>query len=235
MEPLKNLIFDLGGVLIEYRWRDFLRDLGAPEQRLDLIGSEMFEDPRHLWHEFDLGNYTEEELIAEFAKEFPEDISYIASFVRHGEYMHVPRVDVWERVHLLKEKGYRLYLLSNYPESLFRKHTQYADFMKDLDGRVVSYEICLGKPEMGIYQALLDKYALNPKESIFFDDRADNVRGAEACGIPSRLVYSKESLLEDLDALLAGEEERVRSSDGLEKESQQEDSERDLPGGHPKR
>lgn len=235
MEPLKNLIFDLGGVLIEYRWRDFLRDLGAPEQRLDQIGSEMFEDPRHLWHEFDLGNYTEEELIAEFTKEFPEDLPFIASFVRHGEYMHVPRVDVWERVHRLREKGYRIYLLSNYPEPLFHKHTQYADFMKDLDGRVVSYEVRLGKPEGGIYRALLEKYALNPKESIFFDDRADNVRGAEACGIPARLVYSKESLLEDLDALLAGEEERVRSSDGLEKEPLQKDTVRDLPGGHPKR
>ncbi len=234
MEPLKNLIFDLGGVLIEYRWRDLLRDLGTPEQSIDRVGGEMFEDPRHLWHEFDLGNYTEEELIREFEKEFPEDISYIASFVRHGEYMHVPRVDVWERVHRLKAAGYRIYLLSNYPEPLFGKHTEYADFMQDLDGRVVSYEVHLGKPEAGIYHALLEKYGLNPKESIFFDDRADNVRGAEACGLPARLVYSKESLLEDLDALLAGEEEKVRRCDGLEMESQQRDSVRDLPGGHPK-
>ena len=59
-------------------------------------------------------------------------------------------------MHRLKEAGYHIYLLSNYPESLFKKHTEYADFMNDIDGLMVSYMINITKPDERIYQALCD-------------------------------------------------------------------------------
>lgn len=219
MAEIRNLIFDLGNVLLHYRWKDLLRDLGAQEEDLDRIGEEMFEDPRRLWHEFDLGSYTTEELVAEFAKEFPEDAGIIADFVRHGEYMHVPRVQVWNRVHQLKEMGYGIYLLSNYPEELFRKHTEYADFMQDLDGMAVSYQMHESKPEPPIYHYLLDTYQLKQEECIFFDDRDENIAGAENCGIHGRLVTSRESLMADLERILNGEMDMVLTGCGTASEN----------------
>ena len=214
MAEIRHLIFDLGNVLLHYRWKELLRDLGAREEELDRIGDEMFEDPRRLWHEFDLGNYTAEELTAEFAKEFPEDAGIIADFIRHGEYMHVPRVQVWKLVHQLKKRGYGIYLLSNYPKELFHKHTEYADFMQDLDGMAVSYQLHQGKPEPPIYHYLLDIYRLRPEECIFFDDRDENIAGAENCGIHGRLVASEKSLLEDLEQILNGEIDTVLAGCG---------------------
>ncbi len=205
MTDIHNLIFDLGNVLLHYRWKDLLRDLGAAEEDLDRIGKEMFEDPRMLWHEFDLGTYTTEELIAEFAEEFPQDAAIIADFIRHGEYMHVPRVQTWRLVHQLKAMGYRIYLLSNYPEELFRKHTEYADFMSDLDGMAVSYQMHESKPQPQIYHWLLEQYHLKASECIFFDDRDENILGAENCGIHGRLVTSQSSLESDLQRILSGD------------------------------
>ena len=117
--------------------------------------------------------------------------------------MHVKCPDVWQRVHALKEKGYGIYLLSNYSKELFDKHTKDADFLKDIDGKVVSYEIHKVKPDPAIYQYLLEKYHLNPAECVFFDDRPENTKAAEELGIRSYTISSKEYLLELLDKLLS--------------------------------
>jgi len=116
--------------------------------------------------------------------------------------MPIPRPDVWEKVHALKEKGYKIYLLSNYNEDFFRVHTQGASFLEDIDGKVVSYEIHKIKPEPEIYQYLLDKYKLQPEESVFFDDRPENTQTAEGLGMKTYTITSKEYLLHVLDEFL---------------------------------
>lgn len=113
----------------------------------------------------------------------------------------IPHTEIWKRIHLLKEKGYKIYLLSNYPKELFAFHTKDADFMKDIDGKVVSYEIHVTKPNLDIYRHLLEKYSLNPKECVFFDDREENTKAAEELGILSYTVTSEEYLRGVLDVL----------------------------------
>ena len=113
--------------------------------------------------------------------------------------MPIPRKDVWEKVHALKEKGYKIYLLSNYNKDFFDVHTKGADFLDDIDGKVVSYEIHQIKPEPAIYEYLLEKYELNPQECVFFDDRPENTEAAEKLGIQSYTITSKEYLLDVLD------------------------------------
>lgn len=89
--------------------------------------------------------------------------------------------------------------MSNYPESLFKKHTEYADFMDDIDGLMVSYMIHKAKPAEDIYKALCDKYGLDRSESIFFDDRSENVDGAVKFGMKSVKILSEQVLLDELD------------------------------------
>lgn len=204
MSEIRNIVFDLGDVLLGYRWRPMLMDYGLTEVEADRVGREMFDDPLHLWHQFDLGTCTQEEMIREFAKEWPDDAEVIGWFIRHGEYMPVPRPKVWKKVHELKETGFPLYILSNYPEELFHKHTQYCDFMKDMDGMVISYLHHEAKPDPAIYDRLCRTYGLKPEETLFFDDRDENVRGALDYGMQARKVYSQTGLLADLDCLLGG-------------------------------
>ncbi|MBQ1843862.1 MAG: HAD family phosphatase [Lachnospiraceae bacterium] len=202
MKKYKNIVFDVGGVLLEYRWRAMFTDYGLSLDEADRIGHEMFECPEKIWSRFDLGIETDEEIIEDFEKIYPSDKKPIRWFIEHGEYMHTPRPKVWDMVHRLKEAGYHLYILSNYPETLFHKHTEYADFMKDMDGMMVSYMIHKAKPGREIYEALCEKYSLDPAESIFFDDRAENVQGAIDFGMDSERVTDEESFILRLNEFL---------------------------------
>lgn len=202
MSNKRTLIFDLGEVLIGYRWREMLADYGLSEPDVVRVGTEMFKERDRLWDKFDLGIISDEELIEEYSKRYPEDSEAIGWFIRHGEYMHVARPDVWKLVHECKMAGYPIYLLSNYPESLFRKHTQNADFMKDLDGLMVSYMINKAKPDPAIYDALCRKYNLDKSQCLFFDDRMNNVIGAREFGMSAIQVSSQEDLVEELKKLL---------------------------------
>lgn len=202
MKKYKNIVFDVGGVLLEYRWRAMFTDYGISLDEADRIGHEMFECPEKIWSRFDLGIETDEEIIEDFEKIYPSDKKPIRWFIEHGEYMHTPRPKVWDMVHRLKEAGYHLYILSNYPETLFHKHTEHADFMKDMDGMMVSYMIHKAKPGREIYEALCEKYSLDPAESIFFDDRAENVQGAIDFGMDSERVTDEESFILRLNEFL---------------------------------
>ena len=177
-------------------------DYGLDESEAYRVGRELFDDPDGLWHEFDLGVKSQEEIIQEFEQKHPKDAEVIRWFISHGEYMHVARPAIWKLVHQLKEAGYHLYILSNYPEILFKKHTQYADFMDDMEGMVVSYMLHVGKPERIVYQTLCDRYGLNKEECLFFDDRAENVQGAIDFGMRAKRVLSAKGLAVDLEELL---------------------------------
>lgn len=197
---VKNLIFDVGNVLIEYCWNQMLMDYGVKPEDVETTGREIFDNA--LWDEFDLGNLPTQEIVERYCKALPQYEDLLRWFFGHLEMMPVMRPDVWERVHALKEKGYRIYLLSNYSEDFFNNHTKDAAFIKDLDGRLVSYEVHLMKPDPAIYQCLLDRYDLKPEESVFFDDRPENTKAAQDLGITSYTITSKEYLNTVLDQYL---------------------------------
>ena len=94
---IKNLIFDLGDVLMEYRATEMLMDYGLSREEALALDDLMFYDP--LWAILDKGTMTNEEVIAGYAKKYPKHADAIGWFIRHGEYMHVPRPKVWKRVH----------------------------------------------------------------------------------------------------------------------------------------
>lgn len=197
---IKNIIFDVGDVLLEYRWKDMFKDYGLPDDEAYKVGNLMFND--NLWHEFDLANMTRDEIVGQYLKNYPDYAEVMQWFMTHGELMHVKREDVWEKAQKLKEKGYGIYILSNYSQELFEKHTKDAPFISLADGVVVSYQIHITKPDEKIYRYLLDKYNLKAEECIFFDDREENTEAARKLGIEAITVTSKEFLLDELDKLL---------------------------------
>ena len=200
---IQNLIFDVGNVLIEYRWFEMLtEDYGLSADEANRIGEEMFEPD--LWGvDLDGGKITLDEAIMEYGRMYPEDITVIEWFLRNGELMAVKRPEIWDKVAALKEKGYKIYILSNYSKELFEKHTRDASFLKVLDGGIVSYQVKEIKPGRRIYELLLNKYDLKAEDCLFFDDREDNVEAARTMGIQAIQVTSREMLNEALDKMLA--------------------------------
>ena len=85
-----------------------------------------------------------------------------------------------------KEKGYKLYVLSNASKKFYKYFPRLVE-LDYFDGSVVSCDVHMIKPQPEIYQYLLEKYGLNPKECLFIDDREENVAGAKAVGMQGYL------------------------------------------------
>lgn len=199
---MKNIIFDIGSVLIGYRWREMCLDEGWEEEKADKIGRGFFLNP--LWPSFDAGLVTTEELIENIAERYPELREDARWFINSGKKMIVERPKVWEQLRKLREQGFKLYLLSNYSEELFTVHTAGLPFMELAEGGVISYQIHEIKPNPPIYEYLLQKYKLKAQECLFFDDRPENTETARKLGMEAVTVVdgSEELLLSELKKLL---------------------------------
>lgn len=200
---MKNIIFDIGSVLIGYRWQEMCRDEGWDEEKTYQIGKAFFLNP--LWPDFDAGLVTAEELLADVAEKYPDLAEDARWFITSGKKMIVERPRVWALAEKLKEKGYRLYLLSNYSEELFTVHTAGLPFLEIVDGGVISYQIHEIKPNPPIYEYLLQKYQLKAEECLFFDDRPENTAAARKLGMQAVTVEdgSEELLIRELERLAA--------------------------------
>lgn len=198
---MKNIIFDIGSVLIGYRWRDMCLDEGWEEEKTDRIGRGFFLNP--LWPDFDAGLIGTKELLADITERYPELEEDARWFISSGKKMIVERPKVWDLAKKLKEKGYRLYLLSNYSEELFKIHTEGLPFLEFVDGGVISYEIHQIKPNPPIYEYLMQKYRLKAEDCLFFDDRPENTEAARKLGMAAVTVEggSEEFLLRELQKL----------------------------------
>ena len=195
-----NIIFDVGMVLADFRWRGFAADKNIPEHSVDLIEERMILDP--IWSEFDRGVIPFYELIDRIAERFtdiPDDYRRfwddITGLVRAFDYS-----EGWLRS--LKEQGHRLYLLSNYSDTMFEIHSRDYPFMKYLDGKIISGEYHIIKPDPEIYKLLLNTYSLDPSESVFIDDRPENTAAAEKLGIKAITFRSFEQAENELDEYL---------------------------------
>ncbi len=199
---IRNIVFDIGEILLSYRWTYALEMSGLSEEEGNRVGRLIFADP--LWYELDAGNVMLAEAKQQYQEKYPNDARAIGFFLDHPEMMPLDREKVWAYLPKLKEAGYGLYVLSNYSKELFDMHVRHAPFWKDIDGGVISYEVHVCKPVDRIYKILLDKYDLDPAECIFYDDRPENVEGAIACGLQSKCIQSEEVLIEELEHLLTG-------------------------------
>ena len=101
----------------------------------------------------------------------------------------------------LKEKGYKVYILSNYGEKPFAASKPRMPFLQYTDGQLISYEIREVKPSAAIYQALCQKYAIDPANAVFLDDSPLNIAGAKAFGLHTILFTDYADALKQLKAL----------------------------------
>ncbi|MCR4989249.1 MAG: HAD family phosphatase [Lachnospiraceae bacterium] len=197
----KNIVFDVGGVLFSYQWTVALSMGGMSMDEAKVLGPKLFDDP--MWNQLDLGIRPYMEVVEELASHYPEYHDAIVNFLTDVENMPIGRPVIWEKVHALKEKGYSLYILSNYSDYMFGRHTAGCPFIDEMDGILVSYMVNVIKPDEGIYKALLQRFDLDPSECLFFDDRPENIEGAKKCGIDGIVVTGEDMLAGELDKLLA--------------------------------
>lgn len=193
---IKNVIFDIGNVLVYFSYRESFASFGYDEAMVDrLAKATVFNEA---WAHFDRGDLSDEEIIDLMVKADPEIESDIRRVLANCHDIVVQHDYAVPWVRELKRKGYHVYFLSNYFEKLIRENPEALSFINYMDGGIFSCRVHMLKPAPEIYQALLSKYQLNAEECVFFDDRPENAEGANAVGIHGivfeNLTQAKEAL-----------------------------------------
>ena len=196
---IKNVIFDIGNVLTDFRWAEFLADKGFSEEEVKRIANASVLTP--IWAELDRGAWSFGEVMAGFIKNDPEiekelhqAFDDMTDIVRIREYA-IP----W--VKELKQKGYSVYYLSNFSEKIERESSAGLAFREEMDGGILSWKEKVIKPDPTIYRLLLERYSLVPEESVFVDDLPVNVEAGRKLGIHGIVFQSKEQAQEELKKL----------------------------------
>ena len=197
---IKNIIFDVGKVLVEYDPDGMMKKLGFDEETLQNVNQAVFQN--ELWNESDRGVLSPEELLEAFIANNPayeKEIRQVIDAV--GDTISLMPYAV-EWVKGLKERGYHLYILSNYAEYTYEKTSHKMEFLPYMDGVVFSYRCKLIKPEKEIYEYICKTYELKPEESVFLDDRKDNVEAARNMGMHGIVFENYAQGSETLEQLL---------------------------------
>jgi 2-haloacid dehalogenase len=196
-KSIDTIIFDLGGVLIDWNPRYVYRKIFKTEEEVEWF-LENVTTPE--WNENQDAGYplhkATEELIAKHPEWEPEIKAYYGRWLEMlGDSFH----ETVEILQGLKKTGkYKLYALTNWSSETFPHALKRFEFFKLFDGVVVSGEEKMRKPSAEFYKILLDRYKLDPDKTIFIDDSLRNVKGAEAVGIAGIHFHNPSQLKEGL-------------------------------------
>ena len=171
MENVKNVVFDLGGVVFARDPRKF-----EPEF-IKFFSYIMLPKMPEFWEEYDRGVVSYDEVITALA-EYNSCDRELAAKNLHRSILTQEAIPATKNlIEMLKAKGYRLFVLSNMSKEFIeflREQEVYSNF----EGDVVSCEEHVVKPTPEIYQILTSRYELNSAETLFIDDRRENVEAA---------------------------------------------------------
>lgn len=195
---MRTVIFDMGMVLVDFRWKALIKDLGYEGAEAEKIGQAVFENP--LWSEFDRGTWEDEKIIAAMKKENPEVSEAIDTIWQSENFKNVcAPFDYSEKLlKKLHDAGCKIYILSNYGKRLFSLDKELFAFLNYVDGGIISAKVQQMKPDADIYKTLLNKYEINPADAVFFDDRRENCEAARELGIAAVEVDGYQTIIDGL-------------------------------------
>ena len=178
---MRNMVFDIGNVLMDFRWKEYMRSLfGEDETLIQTINQGIWHNG--CWAAMDKGEMdgaaTLRSAVA-FAPQYEKEIKLTLDSVAHAFHKFEYSIP-W--IQELKRMGLNVYYLSNYSAFSVAANPDVLDFIPYMDGGVFSFEVKAVKPEPEIYRCLCEKFGLKPEECLFTDDVPANVKGAQACG-----------------------------------------------------
>ncbi|NUQ23764.1 MAG: HAD family phosphatase [Saprospiraceae bacterium] len=197
---IHTVVFDLGGVLIdwnpEYVYRQIFEDEAERRYFLTEVCS-----PH--WNEQQDAGRTLQEATEWLVERFPDYESQIRAY--YGRWQEMLGGAIPETVEILnqlrEQNSHRLLALTNWSAETFPTALEMFDFLHHFEGILVSGHEKLIKPDPRIYHLLIERYGLNPGESLFIDDNPRNVEGARAVGLQAVHFQSPRQLREDLSVL----------------------------------
>lgn len=197
--PADAVVFDLGGVLIDWNPRYLYRQLFADPAEMESFLARVCTGDWHRAH--DLGDDTTESC-RRLAAQHPGQEEMIMAWAERGEEMVAGQFDAAVAVLAeLKAAGVRCYALSNMEPDTFAIRRARFPFMDWFDGLVISGIEGVAKPDPRIFEILLRRHGLEPRATIFIDDAPANVEAASGLGMVAVQYTSAGRLGRDLRAL----------------------------------
>ena len=196
---IRNVIFDIGNVLTDFRWKEFLQDKGFSEEMIDRIAEASVLNP--VWNELDRGEWSDEQIMEAFIAADPEIEEELRLSFGEVKGMVTPRDYAIPWVKRLKQSGYGVYYLSNFSYKAYVECAEALDFLPYTDGGILSYRDRVIKPGREIYDLLLSRYGLKAEESVFLDDTLKNVEAAREYGFYGICFKTREQAEEELRKL----------------------------------
>ena len=197
---LKAVVFDYGNVLTAGY------DAAARARLLELTGLDEAGLERYYWprrNDYDLGILGGDSFWQSFSDDAalglsPEIVHELALTDARMWSTWNPRMTDWQKK--LKEHGIKTGILSNMGDTVLNVLCATHKWIADFDVVVWSYELKIAKPDAAIYKALLERIGTRPEETLFLDDREENIVAARALGIDGLLFTTVEQLQKDLGA-----------------------------------
>jgi len=189
---IKNVIFDIGNVLLQFD-REYLISSFCKGEDFDVMWKAIFTE----WEKQDDDSIPVEEFKDKVYNSLPEKLKDIGLKILNNWEKFLYETDgIYDLVLKLKEKGYKLYILSNMTTHFIERDYKFR-ILKLFDGIVYSAPLKIMKPNPEFYLYLLNKYNLTAEESIFIDDRKENLATAARLSIKTFLFNKNTHELEN--------------------------------------
>ncbi len=196
---IKNLIFDFGKVLVCYDYPSFLRSVVGNDA--DYPAFEALVCDEQFIRRCDLGAEPFSDIVREAQAKNPHWRDQLQVYHdRQLDAIDYEMPGMHDLLIRLKDKGYRLYGLSNWSDTIYPVMEKFGIF-RLLDDCIISCEEHLVKPDRAIYDCLCNRFDLAPEECLFTDDREANIIGAQNAGMHAVLFTSTEQYEADLRQL----------------------------------
>lgn len=196
---IRNIVFDIGGVLADFRIREFLTEKGLDGPTIKRVLKASVLNP--FWGKFERGEVTEEETLQAFAAADPGIERELRLAFTNLDGMLVMREYAIPLVQRLKKAGFGVYYLSNYSKKAYDECAESLAFLPYMDGGVVSFAAGLTKPDPRVYRVFLERYGLQPETCLFVDDTEENVTAARELGFHGHVFRTYEELEAELKDL----------------------------------
>ena len=190
---IRNILFDMGNVLIYFDRNLFMDRLGVPEADKKLLMREVFLSVE--WVRMDRGSMVEADAVKSCCARLPERLHNAAEkLIAMWDRPILPVPGMYDLIGELKDKGYGIYLLSN---ASIRQHEYWPKLpvSRLFDGKMISADHGFIKPQPEIYDICLNTFGLKPEECFFIDDVPGNIEGALCRGISGTVFHGDVQLL----------------------------------------
>lgn len=198
--PINTVVFDLGNVLIDWNPRHLYRKIFADEAEMEYFLTHVCNSE---WNEKQDAGRPWVEAVAEAGARFPQYEAAIRAYhERWPETLNGALEDSVALLKRLKNQGVRVLALTNWSNETFHFAEEQFPFLQEFEGIVVSGYEQLIKPDPRIFNLLIERYGLNPAQTVFVDDSPRNVEGARAVGLHA-VQFSNAAKLEEALAQLS--------------------------------